>query len=90
MVKQALVVYRGNVQGVGFRYTARSVAGSYRVAGTVRNLPDGSVEVMAEGEEREILAFLEAVDERMGLLVESKDIAWSDPTGRHRGFRIIA
>ncbi len=88
MTKHALVIYRGNVQGVGFRYTTRTVAGGYRVGGYVRNLSDGSVELVAEGEEREILAFLEAVDERMGILVESKEVVWSEAAGRTRGFRI--
>lgn len=42
-------VVRGQVQGVGFRYFARQRAEVHGVAGFVRNLPDGSVEVHAEG-----------------------------------------
>ena len=37
------------MQGVGFRYTAKTVATGFEVTGTVRNLPDGRVEVIAEG-----------------------------------------
>ena len=43
-----LVVY-GTVQGVGFRFAAREAASSYLVTGWVRNLPDGSVEIVASG-----------------------------------------
>ncbi len=42
-------VVRGRVQGVGFRYFARQRAEVHGVAGFVRNLPDGSVELHAEG-----------------------------------------
>ncbi len=88
MVKQALVHYSGGVQGVGFRYTARALASGFRVAGYVKNLTDGRVELVAEGEQAEVLAFLEAVDERMGDLVSSRDLRWSAPTGEWRGFGI--
>ena len=42
------LIYSGRVQGVGFRYTVKQVAAGYDVAGTVRNLPDGRVELVAE------------------------------------------
>jgi len=48
------VIFRGRVQGVGFRYTARQVAGQYRVTGFVRNLPDGTVEMLLQGDPTEI------------------------------------
>src|SRR5207249_8898651 len=54
MRKRAHVFYAGRVQGVGFRYTAREVACGYEVTGFVRNLPDGRVEMVAEGEEEEV------------------------------------
>jgi acylphosphatase len=43
------VIVRGRVQGVGFRYYVREHARALRIAGWVRNLPDGSVEVLAQG-----------------------------------------
>ena len=50
-------VVRGRVQGVGFRYFARQRAEIHGVAGFVRNRPDGSVEVHAEGGEAALTAF---------------------------------
>jgi acylphosphatase len=44
------VYYTGHVQGVGFRYATRSIAENYAVTGYVRNMPDGRVELVVEGE----------------------------------------
>ena len=43
------IIYTGHVQGVGFRYTVRSLARRYPVKGYVKNLPDGSVELVVQG-----------------------------------------
>jgi acylphosphatase len=48
---------RGRVQGVGYRYFALQVADELGVSGFARNLPDGSVEVVAEGEEKALADF---------------------------------
>lgn len=52
------VRYRGDVQGVGFRYTTVRVARGYAVTGYVRNESDGSVRLVVEGTPAEIEAFL--------------------------------
>ncbi len=57
--------FAGRVQGVGFRYTTVNVARSYAVAGYVMNLPDGRVKMIAEGEKKELQAFLTAVQDTM-------------------------
>jgi acylphosphatase len=59
------VYYSGRVQGVGFRFTSLHLARGFDVAGYVRNLPDGRVELVAEGDRAEIDAFLEAVRDAM-------------------------
>ena len=40
------VIYKGRVQGVGFRYTCYRLAGNHEVTGFVKNLPDGSVDLI--------------------------------------------
>jgi acylphosphatase len=57
------VLYEGNVQGVGFRWTIRQIATGFNVIGWVRNLPDGRVELQVGGEESEVFGFLDAVME---------------------------
>ena len=55
------VFYEGRVQGVGFRYTVRSLATGYEVVGWVKNLIDGRVELEVQGDADEVDAFLEAI-----------------------------
>ena len=52
------VIVTGRVQGVGFRYSARGKAGQWGLAGYVRNLDDGSVEVEIEGREASVARML--------------------------------
>jgi acylphosphatase len=51
------IYYGGEVQGVGFRYTTVRVAANYDVTGYVRNMPDGRVELVVEGQPDEIASF---------------------------------
>jgi acylphosphatase len=53
--------YEGNVQGVGFRYSVKQIAKGFDITGSVRNLRDGRVELLATGEEDEVRAFVEAI-----------------------------
>ncbi len=63
MAKTLQVFYEGRVQGVGFRYTARRIAAGFDVAGYVRNLADGRVEIVASGDDGEVDDFLAALRE---------------------------
>ncbi|HEY7112178.1 MAG TPA: acylphosphatase [Thermoanaerobaculia bacterium] len=71
MIARRLVV-SGRVQGVGFRFFAERAARELAVAGWVRNLPNGSVESVAEGEEDAIARYVERLREgpRMGRVTE--------------------
>jgi acylphosphatase len=87
MTTRKRVIYSGQVQGVGFRYTAQRLAGRFPVAGYVRNLPDGTVELVAEGEADWVEAFLEAVTERMSEYILKTTVTDTSP-GNYRGFEI--
>ena len=70
------VNFFGRVQGVGFRWNIKDVSSGYSVTGYVKNLSDGSVEMLAEGDEGEVLSFLVAVEERMlGYVTDRSQIA---------------
>jgi acylphosphatase len=75
------VVYSGRVQGVGFRYTTRSLAQGYDVTGHVRNLPDGTVELVAEGEAGEVARFLDAVARRLAECIQDQTVQDETPGG---------
>jgi acylphosphatase len=75
------VTYAGRVQGVGFRYTARQVASGFPVTGYVRNLSNGDVELVAEGESTAVTAFLNAVAERMRGYISGTVVADEAPGG---------
>ena len=81
------VYYSGQVQGVGFRYTAQRLAAQHPVAGYVRNLPGGEVELVAEGAGEEVKAFLDAVARRMADYIERTTVQDETPAG-HQGFQI--
>lgn len=57
--------FSGRVQGVGFRYATRNLAARFRVTGFVRNLPDGRVQLVAEGPEIELDRFEAAIENAM-------------------------
>lgn len=82
------VVYRGHVQGVGFRYTAQGIARRYDVRGYVRNLPDGQVELVAEGAKDELVAFLDDVRERMVRYIRDQRVDTQPATGEFATFEI--
>ncbi|HYT94416.1 MAG TPA: acylphosphatase [Gemmataceae bacterium] len=89
MLVRKRVLYAGQVQGVGFRYTTRRLADGFAVAGCVRNLPSGEVELIAEGEPGEVQRFLEAVAGRMADSIDSHTIHDEPPAGL-QGFVIRA
>jgi acylphosphatase len=83
--------YSGHVQGVGFRYTARALATGFEVVGTVRNLPDGRVELIAEGRREELEEFQRAIrDAGLGPLIRHEDVTWGEARGEFRGFEITS
>ncbi|MGA2853088.1 MAG: acylphosphatase [Verrucomicrobiota bacterium] len=84
------VFYSGNVQGVGFRYTARTVAAGFEISGEVRNLSDGRVELIAEGTREELEAFRAAIrDAGLKPFIRDENVGWSAAQNKFRGFEIV-
>ena len=84
------VFYSGRVQGVGFRYTVKTVASGFSLTGTVRNLPDGRVELTAEGARAELDEFRAAIlDAGLAGFVRDEQVIWSDAKNEFRGFEIV-
>ncbi len=87
--KRVQIFYSGTVQGVGFRYTVKSVAAGFEVTGTVRNMPDGRVELVAEGAKSELEAFQRAIRESgLESLIRDEMVKWTEASNEFRGFEI--
>jgi len=88
--RQLEAIVHGFVQGVFFRHNTRIEARRLGLTGTVQNLPDGTVRVIAEGP-RDRLDCLLAWLRRGPELAEVKrvDAAWREATARHSDFRIV-
>jgi acylphosphatase len=80
--------YTGRVQGVGFRFAAHQIAQSYAVTGFVKNVPDGSVEIVAEGMPEELDRFLAEVAEAMGDKIHGADVHTAHPTEEFPSFEV--
>ena len=86
--QRCLCHFSGRVQGVGFRYTVKNLAMRYNVRGYVRNLPDGRVELVMEGDEQEMLRLLEDVKGKMSCFIHHIDQAVAAATGEYNQFLI--
>ena len=82
------VIYHGRVQGVGFRFTCKHLAQGHAVSGFVKNLEDGSVQLVAEGEPAALDDFLAAIAGRMGPNIRRAETSTSQPTGQYTSFDI--
>ncbi|MFO0941856.1 MAG: acylphosphatase [Pirellulales bacterium] len=89
-MRKVKVIYSGRVQGVGFRMTTQQIAFRFEVSGTVCNVSDGTVELVAVGAQQELSQFLAAIDERFSRNIENALIDWSDGRlGEFIGFSVL-
>jgi len=82
------VIFEGRVQGVGFRYTACQVAADYPVTGYVRNLPDGCVELIAEGRGGAIDQFIRRLTTRMERYIRATRVSEQPASGEFEQFEV--
>ena len=87
--KHVQLRYEGRVQGVGFRFTAVNIARELGVTGYVRNEPDGSVLVEAEGPEDQLKAFQRRIHSSPpGRHIRDEHAVWSEPAGEYKEFNV--
>ena len=82
------VLYRGQVQGVGFRFRCREIAGRFAVTGFVQNLPDGRVKLVVEGNAGELDRYLVEVAAELADHIRQADTARGPATGEFPQFGI--
>src|SRR5699024_9007816 len=85
---QISVFFSGRVQGVGFRYETLQIAKGFEVTGFVKNLPDGRVQLEAEGEEAEVTAFVEQIEEDLSSFIRETEKRAKWGAARFFGFTI--
>jgi acylphosphatase len=83
------VIYRGRVQGVGFRATAMQLAAGLDLSGFVRNLHDGTVELEAQGQPDQVQRLLDSIASTFGDDIRDVSTQSRDPRPDDQpGFRI--
>jgi acylphosphatase len=82
------IIFTGQVQGVGFRFTAFNIANRHRLTGFVRNLPDGTVEMLAQGPPQAIDDCVQDIKEYFSGYIRETKIEEIPPDIRHKDFEI--
>ncbi|MHC4324049.1 MAG: acylphosphatase [Planctomycetota bacterium] len=82
------VIFIGRVQGVGFRYTAHRMANRRRLSGFVRNLPDGTVEMLAQGLAQDIDDCVQDIKDYFGDYLRETRVQEMPPDPKYKDFRI--
>ena len=82
------IIFKGRVQGVGFRYTTQRAVSRYDLTGYVRNLPDGSVEALMQGTGPNIQACLNDLQNTFGGYLREINTTDKPVNPRYHDFRI--
>ena len=82
------IIFIGRVQGVGFRFTAHRAASRRQLTGFVRNVPDGTVEMLAQGRPEDIDDCIEDIKEYFAGYIRETKIDEIAPDPRYNDFKI--
>ncbi len=82
------ITFSGRVQGVGFRFTALNMASRYQLTGYVRNLPDGTVEMLAQGDSDDINECIRDIQDSFSGYVKDTEIQQVPADPRCNDFKI--
>ncbi len=90
MTERRVILFSGHVQGVGFRMTTLHLAADLPLAGTVRNLDNGDVELIAEGQPQQIDTLVDRLREQFGSYIRTITQRSTIPAAvPGRGIRVI-
>jgi acylphosphatase len=82
------ITFTGHVQGVGFRYTAHRIASRYQLTGFVRNLYDGTVDMLAQGSGQDIDNCIQDIKNSFAGYIREALINEIPPDAKYKDFRI--
>ena len=82
------IIFAGRVQGVGFRFTARRAAERRQLTGYVRNMPNGSVEMLAQGRPEEVDDCIQDIKEYFSGYIKETSIREIPPDPKYSDFQI--
>jgi acylphosphatase len=82
------IIFIGRVQGVGFRFTAHRIANRHQLTGFVRNLHDGSVEMLAQGNAQDIEDCISDIDQTFAGCIREAKATDLPPNPQYTDFKI--
>ncbi|MFA5239082.1 MAG: acylphosphatase [Phycisphaerae bacterium] len=82
------IIFTGRVQGVGFRFTAFNIANRCQLTGFVRNLPGGTVEMFAQGDDESVGDCIRDIGEQFGRYIRETKIEEIPPNPQYKDFKI--
>ena len=85
---QSHIFYSGTVQGIGFRYTVQRLASSLKLTGWVKNLSDGRVEILAEGNQEDIEKLMQQIAGKFQGYIKDKEVSLAPALGKFTDFCI--
>lgn len=86
---QAIILFSGTVQGVGFRYTTLNYAREVNLMGWVKNLSDGRVEICAQGSKKVLKQFIDQVKNHFQGYITDCEVDFGDVKEEFKNFQII-
>ena len=87
-LSRCYLLFEGRVQGVGFRYTARHIAHALSLGGYVKNLYNGDVEVVVEGDSAKIHKFIKEMQREMSGYIRDVKMSWGEYRGEFPEFGV--
>ena len=88
-MKRYKLIFKGRVQGVGFRYTSKTIADKLDLTGTVENLSNGNVECFIQGSDEDIRQFLEELQSQSYIKIESIEKSETEIKEEESSYKII-